>query len=121
MRISPPPKIPVIGYSVLGAAALLFVVPWAPGLSAEAVPAWSLWAVAALTAACGAYAVLVARRQAAWALLALVAWLFVAPWMLGFTASVMAFWAHVAASLGLAALATAIGWQSSKDDTSVAA
>jgi hypothetical protein len=111
----------VIESSIFGAAALLFVTPWAAGFAAETVPAWSLWTAAALTAACGAYAVLVSNQHAAWTLVALGVWLFVAPWALGFTASVTAFWAHIAASLGLAALAAAIVWRSGQGDTTVAA
>jgi hypothetical protein len=107
--------------SNFGAAALLFVTAWAVGFSAETVPAWSLWAAAALTAACGAYAFLVSNQHAAWALIALGVWLFVAPWALGFTASVTAFWAHIAASLGLAALAAVIIWRSGQGDMTVAA
>ncbi len=114
-------KMSVIETSNFGAAALLFVTAWAVGFSAETVPAWSLWAAAALTAACGAYAVLVSNQHAAWALIALGVWLFVAPWALGFTASVTAFWAHIAASLGLAALAAVIIWRSGQGDMTVAA
>jgi hypothetical protein len=100
-------KISVIEVSIFGAAALLLVTPWAAGFLAEMVPAWSLWAAAALTAACGAYAVLVSHQHAAWAL--------------GFTAVAMAFWAHIAASLGLAAVAAAIVWRSGQGDRTVAA
>lgn len=114
-------KMSVIETSIFGAAAVLLVTPWAVGFSAETVPAWSLWAAAALTAACGAYAVLVSNQYAAWAFVALGIWLFVAPWALGFTASVTAFWAHIAASLGLAALASAIVWRSDQRDRTVAA
>lgn len=64
---------------------------------------------------------LVSNQHAAWTLVALGVWLFVAPWALGFTASVTAFWAHIAASLGLAALAAAIVWRSGQGDTTVAA
>jgi hypothetical protein len=44
-----------------------------------------------------------------------------APSILGFTASVMAFRAHIAASLGLAALAAAVFWRKSEGNTTVAA
>lgn len=111
----------MIETSIFGAAALLFVTPWAMGFAAETGPAWNLWTVAALTAACGAYAILVASQHAAWALVALGVWLFVAPWALGFTASATAFWAHIAASLGLAALAAAIVWRRGQGDATVAA
>ena len=114
-------KTPIIEYSIFGAPALLLVTPWAVGFYTETVPAWSLWTVAAVTAACGAYALRVPNLHAAWALLALGVWLFVAPWALGFTASITAFWAHIAASLGLSALAAAAIWRRSESDGAVAA
>ena len=114
-------KTPIIEYSIFGAAALLFVTPWAGGFIAEGTPSLSLWTVAALTAACGAYALAAANRNAAWALLVLAGWLFIAPWALGFTASVTAFWAHIASSFGLTALAAATIWRRSETDGAVAA
>ena len=122
MPIAPSsPKTSIIEYSMIGTAALLFVTPWAGGFIAEGAPSLSLWAVAALTAASGAYAIAAANRHAAWALLVLAGWLFIAPWALGFTASLTAFWAHIAASLGLTALAAAAVWRRSEGNGAVAA
>ena len=114
-------KTPIIEYSIFGAAALLFLSPWAGGFIAEGVPSLSVCAAATVTAASGAYAIAAAHRHAARALLALAAWLFIAPWALGFTAHVAAFWAHIAASLGLATLAAAAVWRRSESDEAVAA
>jgi uncharacterized membrane protein HdeD (DUF308 family) len=69
---------------------LLFASPWMLGFASDARPAWNAW-IAAIVLAYLVFASLSEFKQwEEWVTLALGAWLIVAPWVLRFSADVVA-------------------------------
>ncbi len=71
----------------------LFVAPWALGTSTDAASSWNAWIVGVLVVASGWWAL--ARpdvRAAEWLQALFGVWLFITPWVLGFTAVSAAAW-----------------------------
>jgi predicted MFS family arabinose efflux permease len=83
----------------------LFVAPWYFGFASEAFAAWNAW-IFGVTAVI--LAVLALMQTYDWEVYAIAAagiWSCVAPWALGFQASIPATWAHV--SFGVALIVSA--------------
>ena len=108
-------------YSTFGVGIFLFITPWLFGFSAQAAPTWNAWGMALVVAALAAYAGMMPNSWWKWPLLAIAGWLFAAPWLLGFTASVTAFWTHIGASIGLLTIVAAAIWSSDDGNRPVAA
>jgi hypothetical protein len=79
-------------------AILLFVSPWALGFLGEGRAAWNAWVFGAIIGLLALAALTGYREWEEWEegiefLLGI--WVVVAPWVLGFVASVAALWVHV--------------------------
>lgn len=89
------------GNFILGV--LLFISPWMMGFLADAMPTRNAWVVGAVLALVAVAALSVFKEWEEWVNLALGLWLIAAPWVLGFTGNLAAFWTHLA--LGMLAVA----------------
>lgn len=77
---------------VIGGA-WLFVAPWVLGTSTDAASSWNAWILAVLVVVAGWWSL--ARpgdRTPEWLQVLYGAWLFLAPWVLGFSALAAAAW-----------------------------
>ncbi|MGE3361948.1 MAG: SPW repeat protein [Rhizobiaceae bacterium] len=77
-------------------AIFLFLSPWLVGFAAEVNPAWNAWLMGAAMGIISLAALYAFAEWEEWVNGALGLWLIVAPWILGFTASMNAMWTHVA-------------------------
>ncbi|HZT18961.1 MAG TPA: SPW repeat protein [Dongiaceae bacterium] len=87
---------------------LLFISPWVLRYNAEPAASWTAWISGALIVALAAAALRAFAEWEEWLNLLLGLWVFLAPWLLGFTAVGAALWAHVALGLLVAFVA---GWE----------
>ena len=85
-------------------AACLFISPWILGFAGATTPARNAWIVAVALAVVTFVAMAAFAEWEEWMCLAFGLWLMAAPWALGFTGNVHAFWTH----LGLGALTAAV-------------
>jgi hypothetical protein len=99
------------GISVVAGAFLLFS-PWLFGFAAEPAASWSSWIAGALIALFGILAMVKFQIWQEWANLALGAWSFVAPWLLGFSAISAATAVHMTVGAVVVALAAYELWTS---------
>jgi len=88
-------------------AVLLFISPWVVGFTGETTPAWNAWIVAVVLGVLTIAALSAFAEWEEWVNGVLGVWLIVAPWVLGFAASVNAMWTHVV--LGVLTVAMS-GW-----------
>ncbi|MDI7861984.1 SPW repeat protein [Rhizobiaceae bacterium n13] len=91
-------------------AVCLFLSPWVVGFSLEAMPAWNAWIVGIVLGALAIATLSVFAEWEEWVNLVLGLWLIVAPWMLGFTASMSAMWTHIVLGVLVAALSAWAVW-----------
>ncbi len=71
----------------------LFVAPWALGSSTDAASSWNAWIVGLLVVASGWWALSrPSERAPEWLQALFGVWLFIAPWVLGFSAVTAAAW-----------------------------
>jgi hypothetical protein len=70
---------------------LLFFIPWLLGFESK-IPlrSWDFFVIGALTVVCGAAALHLRARVAAWLMPALGLWMFLSPWILGFMPNISA-------------------------------
>ena len=99
------------GISVIAGAFLLFS-PWLFGFAAEPVASWNSWIAGALIALVGILAMVKFQVWQEWVNLALGAWTFIAPWLLGFSAIGAAAATHMSVGVLVAALAAYELWTS---------
>ena len=86
----------------------VFATPWMFGFASETVAAWNAWTLGVLITIVGLWALSVPEsRGAEWSQLVLGAWVFVAPWILGFSGGAAAAWNAWIAGAIVAVLA---GW-----------
>ena len=88
----------------------LFLSPWYLGYEAATSAAWNAWIVGALVALIAIGALTAFTEYTEWANVVLGVWAIVAPWVLGFSATQAATWAHVIAGIVIAELAAANVW-----------
>jgi hypothetical protein len=75
-------------------AALLFIAPWFPGFADHMTAAWNAWITAVVIAALAIAALVQFAVWEEWVEAVLGIWLFVAPWILDFSAVQAATWTH---------------------------
>ncbi|MBB3609914.1 SPW repeat protein [Rhizobium sp. BK602] len=76
-------------------AACLFISPWIFGFTAEMMPSWNAWIVAALLSVLATAALSVFAEWEEWANLVLGLWLIASPWLLSFAANTSAMWTNI--------------------------
>ncbi|NTH16455.1 SPW repeat protein [Agrobacterium rhizogenes] len=76
-------------------AACLFTSPWIFGFTAELMPSWNAWIVAALLCMFAIAALSVFVEWEEWANLVIGLWLIASPWLLGFAANASAMWTNI--------------------------
>ena len=76
-------------------AVLLFISPWVLGFAGETVPAWNAWIIAVIIAILALAAISAFAEWEEWINGLLGVWLIIAPWVLSFSSSTHALWAHV--------------------------
>jgi uncharacterized membrane protein YfhO len=91
-------------------AACLFISPWLFGFVGEAMPTRNAWIVAVVLALVASAALSAFAEWEEWMNLVLGLWLMVAPWMLGFTGSLYAFWTHMILGMLTAAVSAWAVW-----------
>jgi len=84
-------------------AVVLFISPWVIGFVGETMPTWNAWIVAVLIGLLAIATLSAFAEWEEWVNLGLGVWLIIAPWALGFAASMNAMWTHVV--LGVLAVA----------------
>src|SRR5581483_11848836 len=94
----------------LGLAVILFVSPWVLGFAGETAAAWTAWATGIVIAVFAGAALVQFKPWEEWASLVLGVWLVIAPWLIGFAATVAALWTHVVLGVLLAAVAAWEVW-----------
>ena len=63
----------------------VFISPWVLGTTTSAVAAWNAWIIGAAIAVVALAVLATAGYPAAWISVALGIWLFISPWVLGYT------------------------------------
>jgi ABC-type Co2+ transport system permease subunit len=76
-------------------AACLFISPWLLGFAGATMPARNAWIVAVVLALVAVAALSAFAEWEEWVNVVLGLWLMAAPWVLGFTDNVYAFWTHL--------------------------
>ncbi len=92
-------------------AVLLFLSPWVLGYSGQQEAAWNAWISAVVIAALAIGALSAFQEWEEWLNLVVGLWVAVAPWILGFAATVTAMWTHVVLGLLVAAAAAWEIWE----------
>lgn len=73
--------------------AWLFISPWVLGFTGSSAAAWNAWILGLIVAALALWALSgPASRGAQWSLAIAAAWVFVAPWLLGFVGVAAGAW-----------------------------
>jgi len=71
----------------------IFATPWMFGYASNATAAWNAWTLGVLVTVVGLWALSVPESKGAeWSQLILGAWVFVAPWILGFAGTAAIAW-----------------------------
>ncbi|MBB3290204.1 MULTISPECIES: SPW repeat protein [Rhizobium] len=91
-------------------AACLFVSPWIFGFTAEMIPSWNAWIVAALLGVFAVAALSVFAEWEEWASLVLGLWLIASPWLLGFAPNASAMWTDTVLGVLIAGASLWVVW-----------
>ena len=94
--------------AVLGA--VLFASPWLAGFREVQAASWNAWICGLAVLILAVAAATDLREWDEWVNGALGLWTIVAPWVLGFAATTVAMWTHVAVGAAIAVLAAIELW-----------